>query len=202
MVAFSSALGVPSKRRLWTDINRRKRREKQREKQETCCEYIVSSIPIDRTRDVSYSLSHPYRQDSWCVVFFIPPLSTWSMVCLFFIPPLSTGPVMCRILYSILSTGPVMCRIADSIPTERTRYVSYSLFHPYRQDPSCVVFFISPLSTGPVMCRILYFTPIDRTRDVPLARFPFNQRAVKRSFPRATRGYQNEGPKGMAALLQ
>ena len=65
-----------------------------------------------------------------------------------------------------------------------------------------VVFFIPPLSTGPVMCRILYSTPIDRIRDVSLARFPFNQRAVKRSSPRATRGCQNKGPKGTAALLQ
>ena len=115
-----------------------------------------------------------------------------------------------------LSTGLVMCRSLYSTPIDRTRDVSYSLFHPYRQDPWCVVFFIPsyqqdawcviffipPLSTGPVMCHILYSTPIDGIRDVSLARFPFNQRAVKRSSPRATCGYQNEGPKGTVALLQ
>ena len=52
------------------------------------------------------------------------------------------------------------------------------------------------------MCRILYSTPIDRTRDVSLAQFPFNSCVVNRSSPRATRGCQNEGPKGTAALLQ
>ena len=52
--------------------------------------------------------------------------------------------------------------------------VNFESFHPYRQDPWCVVFFIPPLSTGPVMCRVLYSTPVDRTRDVSLARFPFN----------------------------
>ena len=31
--------------------------------------------------------------------------------------------------------GPVMCRILYSTPTDRTRDVSCSLFHPYRQDP-------------------------------------------------------------------
>ena len=118
---------------------------------------IIYSTPIDRTRDVLYYLFHPYRQDPWCVVFFISPLST--------------GPVMCRFLYST--------------PIDKTRDVSFSLFLPYRQDPVmsrifystflfhlyrqdlwCVVLFIPPLSTGPVMCRIIYSTPIDRTRDL------------------------------------
>ena len=50
------------------------------------------------------------------------------------------------------------------------------------------------------MCRILYSTPIDRTRDVSLARFPFNLRADSTSSARATRGYQNGGPKGTVGL--
>ena len=59
---------------------------------------LSHSTPIDRTRDVSYSLFYPYRQDMRCVVFFIPPLST--------------GHAMCRIFYST--------------PIDRTRDVSYS----------------------------------------------------------------------------
>ena len=150
-----------------------------------CC--IIYSTPIDRTRDVSFSLFHPYRQDPWCVVFFIPPLST--------------RPVMCRFLYSSpidRTRSWVVFFIPPFYSTsiDRTCDVSYYLFHPYRQDLWCVVLFIPPLSTGPVMCRIIYSTPIDRTRDVSLAQFPFNQRAVKRSSPRATRGYQNEARKG------
>ena len=90
------------------------------------CRFLYST-PIDRTRDESYYLFHPYRQDPWCVVLFIPPLST--------------GPVMCRFLYST--------------PIDKTRDVSYYLFHPYRQDPWCVGLFIPPLSTGLVMCRWL-----------------------------------------------
>ena len=106
------------------------------------------------------------------------------------------GPWCVIIFILSLSTGTVMRRILYSTPIDRTRdvsyslfhpyrqdpwcvlysllhpyrqdpwCVSYSLFHPYRQDPWCVVFFIPPLSAGPVMCRILYSTPIDRTRDV------------------------------------
>ena len=126
---------------------------------------ILHSTPIDRTRDVSYSLFHPYRQDLWCVVFFIPPLSTGPWCVVFLIPSLSTGLVMCRFL--------------DSIPIDKTRDVSYSLSRPYRQDPWCIVFFIPPLSTGPVMCRILYSTPIDRTRDVSYSLFhPYRQGPV------------------------
>ena len=148
------------------------------------CRFLYST-PIDRTRDESYYLFHPYRQDPWCVVLFIPPLST--------------GPVMCRFLYFT--------------PIDRTSDVSFSLFHPYRQDPWCVVFFIPPLSTGPghgsyflfhlfipplstgpVMCRIIYSTPIDRTRDVSDYLFhPYRQDPWS---PRATRGYQNEARKG------
>ena len=128
---------------------------------------------LERARDVSCSLSHPYRRNRYVSIFFIPPLSTW--------------PVMCRVLYSI--------------PIDRTRDVSCSLFHPYRQDPWCVVLFIPPLLIGSVMCRVLYSTSIDRNRGVSLARCPFNSRADK-SSPRATRGYDESPERTVSPLCK
>ena len=95
---------------------------------------------LERARDVLYSLSHPYRQNRYVSICLFHPYrhDPWCVV--FFIPPLTTGPVMCRWLGAPLihvpTTSPlpgqhvVMCRVLYSTPIDRTRDVSCSLFHP------------------------------------------------------------------------
>ena len=102
---------------------------------------ISNSVVALRAYLIQIDIVKPWRRTcdrcppnvklSSCCLYSLFPLCLYSLfpLCVvFFIPSLSTGPV------TSLLTG-TLCHIPYSIPIDRTRDVSYSLIHPYRQDP-------------------------------------------------------------------